>query len=273
MLVRIVCPILIILSFYFVQCEVDLLWTPDSHTVYVYENVTRTFNDTEKYCESLNGTIPSIDNNSTNQIIKTFIKNGVWIGFKETTSLSRVFNKLNGSPMNFSNWNDGQPDDICNEGCCSILYDGGWYDVECSDKWYPLCSINPLDIDVDAFSIAIGSNQTSRASSILMLLRTDENNRTIQQGKNMTESMESIIESAVEPIVIDRIKHLESRMNNITMVLGILEERILDLESILKKGNISAILTNLVSTVDDMRNQQGYFDMPLNVSNYNMSTP
>ncbi len=46
------------------------------------------------------------------------------------------------SPLSYTNWNSGEPNDEGNEDCAGIKTDGTWNDIECDSTKAVVCEVD-----------------------------------------------------------------------------------------------------------------------------------
>ncbi|XP_033624617.1 macrophage mannose receptor 1-like [Asterias rubens] len=97
------------------------------------------FWDSENFCKNMGGNLASFHNkNNEDYFIKMAnitTDESYWIGFHDSTS-EGGFEWTDGSPVEYTNWHDGEPNDYdAAEDCGEMSFNGhGWNDINC--MWY-----------------------------------------------------------------------------------------------------------------------------------------
>ncbi|KAF0313502.1 Alpha-N-acetylgalactosamine-specific lectin [Amphibalanus amphitrite] len=80
--------------------------------------------------------LASIHSAEENTFLQTFVSayDYVWIGLHDMTT-EGTFQWTDASPVNFTNWAGGQPDNLNDSDCVLMLRDGTWDDGECERKF------------------------------------------------------------------------------------------------------------------------------------------
>ncbi|RWS19223.1 low affinity immunoglobulin epsilon Fc receptor-like protein, partial [Leptotrombidium deliense] len=113
-------------------------WTSFKSKCYLKSDEKLTHKASLIYCQSLNGTLLSIQSAEENEFVKKFINltttNYYWLSAKKVATMSKEFYWIDGSSLNYSNWNKGEPNslDQLNEICIDIDRYGTWNDYACS---------------------------------------------------------------------------------------------------------------------------------------------
>ena len=101
--------------------------------------------ESEKYCQALGGNLASFSSLDTLTIVSTAAQlttklGYFWIGFNIVDKTSYQWS--DGSPVTFTNWLGGQPDNFNNnEQCAEIRNNGRWNDGSCYGNHGWICKI------------------------------------------------------------------------------------------------------------------------------------
>ena len=97
-----------------------------------------TWNDAQQVCESLNSNLTSIHSAAESDFILGQVRsadtNEFWIGFTDRAN-EGSFEWVDGSDVTYTNWIEGQPDDLQSNQDCGIFvlnWNFGWDDDTCS---------------------------------------------------------------------------------------------------------------------------------------------
>ncbi|XP_057308188.1 C-type lectin domain family 4 member F-like [Hydractinia symbiolongicarpus] len=102
-----------------------LSYTRYNDSMYVFSRTKKTWLDAERYCISVNGHLASILSADENAFLKTQMNN------RRDES---EFKWSDGSSVTYKNWDAGEPNNLRNEDCASMLKSGLWNDLFCSSK-------------------------------------------------------------------------------------------------------------------------------------------
>ena len=182
------------------------------HYYKLFKNLYDTWEEAEKYCESLGGHLATISSAQEDRFAyDNLVRNGAetaYIGFTDSNQ-EGVWEWVTGEPIVYTNWYPGEPNDSLGEDYASYYYkftNGQWNDGNFghgtdNDKQYFLC-------EWDEYSASWG--QVSRKSSLLSNTRLNvyQNNgseyKTAQNAKieyNGQEYMTDVFGTASMPTV------------------------------------------------------------------------
>lgn len=134
-----------------------------SCSMYFYNPISQTGNDAQIWAQNYGASLISLQSATENAcIVSELNTNGfggvIWIGFNDVANEgSHVW--YDQSPIVYTNWNGGEPNNSGNEDCVQIYPDGKWNDLKCS--WggsksvievnlCPVTTITPSEIAVCA---------------------------------------------------------------------------------------------------------------------------
>jgi len=129
-----------------VKCEEG--WIPNADTGYCYKvsEYKTNWNSARKICENENAEITSILTSKENAFIKDLMRRsnekvGFWLGGNDK-NLEGSWEWIDGTPVEFTDWQRGQPNNLNNEQDCMFLWlsDYKWHDEACTD-WKNLPTI------------------------------------------------------------------------------------------------------------------------------------
>ena len=86
------------------------------------------------FCNALGGTLPSVHSAAENTAIGSVVTNGwpFWLGYSRPECGSAGWSWTDGSnPIDYTNWQAGQPDCGSNERCVTYRPSGQWQDSSC----------------------------------------------------------------------------------------------------------------------------------------------
>ena len=121
-----------------------------------YDSTLRTFEEAEAYAESLGGHLVSIGSADENQAVQDVLADNAqtraWIGFNDIAS-EGAFVWTDGSPVTFTAWNPGEPNNSGDEDCAEVQQSGGWNDITCASLRASLLELPapPPPSDMEAF--------------------------------------------------------------------------------------------------------------------------
>ena len=115
-------------------------WVSSEDSCYYVDNTrTRKMSDARKRCREMEGDIAIIRSSHENQFIFNLVKKtaglpfwGAWIGLQRTSDGS--FKWVDGTPVEYSAWNSGEPNDTGGREDCVAMYwdiEGRWNDAPC----------------------------------------------------------------------------------------------------------------------------------------------
>ncbi len=106
----------------------------------------RSWQDSRDYCVSLGGDLASIHS----ELVQIALKDAAfdvlfehwWIGLNDI-DVEGEFVWSDGSSLDYSSWNDGEPNDSNGEDCAHISTwgDGGWNDIPCDHAYPQVCQL------------------------------------------------------------------------------------------------------------------------------------
>merc|ERR1719219_2646166 len=102
-----------------------------------YENIT--WFNAVTYCDEMESTIVSIHSYDQNQYIAEKICRGnCYVGLTDYISEGQ-FAWIDGTPLDYINWCDGEPNNANGEDAAHMRPDGCWDDANYDVEWYTIC--------------------------------------------------------------------------------------------------------------------------------------
>lgn len=144
-------------------------------SMYFYNPLSQTGNDAQTWAQNYGANLISVQSASENSCIVTELNNSgfsgiIWIGFNDGANEgSHVW--YDQSPVIYTNWSGGEPNNSGNEDCVQIYPNGMWNDLGCTSggsksvievNLCPVTTITP-----SALSICAGQSVSLQASTIL----------------------------------------------------------------------------------------------------------
>lgn len=118
--------------------NIELLGLNDPCSLYFINPQYMTGPDAQTYAQTFGANLISIQSAAENTNLVTALANQgyssevIWIGFSDALSEGN-FVWYDGAPINYTNWNVGEPNNAGgNENCTQIYPDGTWNDLNCS---------------------------------------------------------------------------------------------------------------------------------------------
>lgn len=103
----------------------------DSNSTYKLFSAKFTWDEAKEWSEKSGGHLVTITSEEENSIIKSLLEeanlSSAWIGLNDIQS-EGVWRWVTGENYSYSNWNDGEPNNINNEDCVELLKEGLWND-------------------------------------------------------------------------------------------------------------------------------------------------
>ena len=120
-------------------------WFKERSSCYKLSKNVRNWQAAKKACEDLNSTLAIISSEAEHQALKPYIRRKrkrTWIGLQRNPRDKKRWLWVDGSPLNYTRWGDGEPNRITEE-CVEIRpfgsHNGGWNDQHCSDRIHYIC--------------------------------------------------------------------------------------------------------------------------------------
>ncbi|XP_052028569.1 mannose-binding protein C [Apodemus sylvaticus] len=93
-------------------------------------------------CSDLHGSVATPRNAEENSAIQNVAKDIAYLGITDRR-VENIFEDLTGNTVQYTNWNDGEPNNVgSGEDCVVILTNGKWNDVPCSDPFLAVCEFS-----------------------------------------------------------------------------------------------------------------------------------
>ncbi|XP_042353414.1 macrophage mannose receptor 1-like [Plectropomus leopardus] len=117
-------------------------WLQRNGTQYYINNKPMAMEDARQFCQKHNGDLVTIDSKDESvflwqQILQNY--GPYWIGL--TVDLNGAFYWMDGSPVVFQKWEEGQPDFKNNDENCAAMtsHNGFWHDYNCGYEHRSIC--------------------------------------------------------------------------------------------------------------------------------------
>merc|ERR1719500_1052442 len=101
-----------------------------SHCYRLFEDELE-WQDAEKHCRSVGGTLVSIHSQAEDNFIGGLSSERIWLGGNDITS-EGAWTWSDGSAWNYNNWNSGEPNDAGGEDCAEKTSTTTWNDIPCT---------------------------------------------------------------------------------------------------------------------------------------------
>ncbi|XP_072020262.1 macrophage mannose receptor 1-like [Amphiura filiformis] len=124
-------------------------WSLNGESCYYLDQTKKTYYDARTSCEAMGSTLTSIhsaDEQSYHSLRVNLVNDWVWIGFHDITD-EAMFEWEDGTPVDFTNWAPGQPDNYGDAGeDCTHMRNGEteageWNDLPCDYTAYYMCKL------------------------------------------------------------------------------------------------------------------------------------
>ncbi|XP_069767577.1 hepatic lectin-like [Narcine bancroftii] len=117
-------------------------WRYFNHKLYYFSSIRNNWNESLKFCASMNSQLVVINSAAEEEFIQQNIKCKHWIGLHDTVEEGK-WQWVDGMDYetNIKFWANGQPWNIefLGEDCAFIEENGLWYEWFCSYWLYPIC--------------------------------------------------------------------------------------------------------------------------------------
>lgn len=116
--------------------NIELLGLNNPCSLYFLNPQPMTGSQAQTFAESLGANLVSVQSATENAAIVTALSNQgyagqlIWIGFSDEVTEGN-FTWYDGSPIVYTNWAPGEPNNAGDEDCVQIYADGGWNDLSC----------------------------------------------------------------------------------------------------------------------------------------------
>ncbi|XP_040831989.1 mannose-binding protein C isoform X2 [Ochotona curzoniae] len=101
-----------------------------------------TLDKAKALCAQFEASVATPQNAAENKAIQHVIHENAIIGITDSAA-EGLFQYLNGSTINYKNWNEHEPNDAdSGEDCTVIMPNGKWNDVPCSSPAYVVCEFS-----------------------------------------------------------------------------------------------------------------------------------
>eukprot|EP00092_Neocalanus_flemingeri_P051027 GFUD01059185.1.p1 GENE.GFUD01059185.1~~GFUD01059185.1.p1 ORF type:complete len:185 (-),score=27.51 GFUD01059185.1:286-840(-) len=110
-------------------------WYKFGTKCYKYFAAPLNWEDAELVCERRNSWLTSVHSAAENTFVANLQGNSAWIGgFRKPNDLTPFWAWIDGSSLDYTNWNVGEPNDGYGaEDCVEIKDTGKWNDIRCTN--------------------------------------------------------------------------------------------------------------------------------------------
>ncbi|XP_072020213.1 macrophage mannose receptor 1-like [Amphiura filiformis] len=134
-------------------------WAGYGSYCYQVQNVLQSMQEARTRCRTLGGDLVSIHNKAENDFVLNTVKSAglsspIWTGLNDLT-LQSSFDWTDGSEVDFTWWNTGEPNNYGDKGedCVEMYGNGAWNDQDCSDRVPSVCKIMKKDLPPTQFPV------------------------------------------------------------------------------------------------------------------------
>ncbi|XP_041036060.1 C-type lectin domain family 10 member A-like isoform X2 [Carcharodon carcharias] len=121
-------------------------WEDHNQHCYRFSTDTVNWDSAKQQCESENSHLIIINTEQEQNFIKKFLENnpwGYWIGLTDGESEGN-WKWVDGTPVSFTQWDQGEPNNWNDNENCAIIRASGWNDYSCSDQFRFICEKRAL---------------------------------------------------------------------------------------------------------------------------------
>ncbi|KAF0296472.1 Low affinity immunoglobulin epsilon Fc receptor [Amphibalanus amphitrite] len=114
-----------------VTCPPD--WVQVGYSCYYLSTYTDTWRNSETTCQTLGGHLMSVSSPAEQDVITNYLRaSDAWIGLNDLEDDGHYV-WTDGTPYQYVHWAPGQPNDLLDQDCVSVLEDGSgqWDDNHC----------------------------------------------------------------------------------------------------------------------------------------------
>ncbi|XP_078392266.1 CD209 antigen-like protein C [Cetorhinus maximus] len=117
-------------------------WKVHNHHCYRFSTERVNWNSAKRKCESLNSHLIIINTEQEQKSIKHY-RGTYWIGLTNRES-ERNWKWVDGTPVSFTRWDQGEPNNWYVNENCAIIRSADWNDVSCSNHFRFICEKRAL---------------------------------------------------------------------------------------------------------------------------------
>ena len=121
-------------------------WIRIENTCLKVVNQSLTYDEAMKYCQDQESSLVEPKSSLSNSLVQHFARTSagksiIWIGINDKNNEGSPEYSSDHSPLEWSNWENGQPDNWQGNEDCMIMYvsNGKWGDVKCDAKYPFIC--------------------------------------------------------------------------------------------------------------------------------------
>ncbi|XP_015776212.1 PREDICTED: uncharacterized protein LOC107354273 [Acropora digitifera] len=172
-------------------------WVYYGSSCYLFSDVRKKWVDAKTTCRQLGGTLLKIDDANEQHFISwklaKFWKTN-WIGLTDSSVEGRYRWEGDNSPVNYTNWARGQPDDYGGVEDCISVYGGGstglWNDDYCDSEHYYICEkVNGMKLKLHRFYfVSLRAGFVHCQSPFKLILSAPNNSKLISAGAGQCDS-------------------------------------------------------------------------------------
>ncbi|XP_078392154.1 CD209 antigen-like protein 2 [Cetorhinus maximus] len=121
-------------------------WKDHNHHCYRFSTKSKEWDSAKQQCESQNSHFIIINTEQEQNFIKKSIENNpgdYWIGLTDRESEGN-WKWVDGTPVSFTQWYQGEPNNWSGNENCAIIRMNGWNDYSCTDQFPFICEKRAL---------------------------------------------------------------------------------------------------------------------------------
>lgn len=112
---------------------------PDETRCYFFVDARRSWGEAAGICNETGARLATISSAEENDLVAELASGSdVWLGAHDADTES-VFRWIDDEPFEFTNFDDGEPNDDGGEDCLLLLGSGRWDDRDCGDDYKFVC--------------------------------------------------------------------------------------------------------------------------------------
>ncbi|XP_033097160.1 mucin-12-like [Anneissia japonica] len=116
-------------------------WETYNASCYQYFSDSKTWENARAFCIALGADLAVVKDENENTFIDSISSSDVWIGLRDIEEENVWVWIESGECSDYTNFNNGEPNDAGNEDCVELETSGRWNDLKCSTKQGYVCEI------------------------------------------------------------------------------------------------------------------------------------